>query len=141
MRPREEVKREVVGQWLARAEADLSVAERLLSEDDLYAWAVGFHAQQAAEKFLKAFLVQWQIEFPKTHDLAQVLALVGSKDRALAESLKETAALTPYGVEIRYPGEFPEVTASDAQQALELASGVREAVRSALAPHLGDMPG
>lgn len=37
MRPPEQVKREVVGQWLARAEADLAVAERLLPEGDLHA--------------------------------------------------------------------------------------------------------
>ncbi|HUU91926.1 MAG TPA: HEPN domain-containing protein [Phycisphaerae bacterium] len=141
MRPRDQVKRELVGRWLAQADADLAVAGRLLPDGAPHAWAVAFHAQQAAEKFLKAFLAHCQIEFPKTHDLVQLLALVASKDRALAESLKETAALTPYGVEIRYPGEFPEVTASDAQQALELASAVREAVREALAPHAGEMPG
>jgi len=37
---------------------------------------VGFHAQQAAEKFIKAFLVRHQIEFPKTHDIGLLRQLV-----------------------------------------------------------------
>ena len=67
MRPRDEVRRELVRDWLAKADADLAVAERLLPDGGAHAWAVAFHCQQAAEKFLKAYLSWWQIEFPKTH--------------------------------------------------------------------------
>ena len=141
MRPPDEAKRELVGRWLRQADADLAVAERLLPDGAPHAWAVAFHAQQAAEKFLKAFLTHGQTEFPKTHDLAQLLELVASTDPALADRLGEAAILTPYGVEVRYPGDFPEVTVPEAKQALRLAARVREAVRGALAPHLGKMPG
>jgi len=67
MRPRDEVRQELVHDWLAKADADLAVAERLLPDGGAHAWAVAFHCQQAAEKFLKAYLSWWQIEFPKTH--------------------------------------------------------------------------
>ena len=48
MRPPEQVKRELIQQWLAKAEEDFSVGEYLLSEDTAYLSAIGFHAQQAA---------------------------------------------------------------------------------------------
>jgi len=132
MRPPEEVKRALVRQWLDKAEADVGTTDRLASGGSRYLEAACFHAQQAAEKFLKAYLVQHQIEFPKTHDLDEILDLVAKADGSLADSLREAAALSPYGVDIRYPGDFPEVTAKDAQTALDLAGKVREAVLGAL---------
>lgn len=91
-----------------------------------YLEAIGFHAQQAAEKSLKAFLVRYQIEFPKTHDLGELLDLTATVDSSFAGSLREVTILTPYGVGIRYPSDFPEMTRDDAQSAVELARKVRE---------------
>ena len=80
MKSREEVKRELYEKWMRRADEDLAVAEQLLSDGVPYFGSIGFHAQQAAEKFLKAFLVWHQIEFPKTHDLSQLLQLVALRE-------------------------------------------------------------
>ncbi|MFB0515387.1 MAG: HEPN domain-containing protein, partial [Candidatus Neomarinimicrobiota bacterium] len=66
MRPPEEVKREFLQQWLEKAAKDLELAAHLLGENAPYLDAIGFHAQQAAEKYLKALLVHYQIEFSKT---------------------------------------------------------------------------
>jgi HEPN domain-containing protein len=93
---------------------------------------IGFHPQQAAEKFLKAFLVHHQIEFPKTHDLMQLLELVALIDKPLAISLNEAIELNPYGVEVRYPGDVPTMNFEDAEHALYLASMVREGIRRIL---------
>lgn len=68
-----------------------------------------FHSQQAVEKFLKAYLVRYQIEFRKTHDLGELLDLAASVDPSLLDELGECVWLTPYGVEYRYPGQYPEV--------------------------------
>ena len=56
---------------------------------------VGFHAQQAAEKFIKAFLVRHQVEFPKSHNVALLRQLVARVDPRLAETLAAADALTP----------------------------------------------
>ncbi len=77
MRRPEEVRHDLVQQWLSRAEEDLDVATRLIAESTPYLSTVAFHAQQAAEKFLKAFLVRHGVEFPKTHDLEELLDRVG----------------------------------------------------------------
>lgn len=91
--------------WLLEAQAGMRAAEHLLGiEQDDYS-AVAFHAQQAAEKLLKALLVRHQIPFPKTHDIAQLLELVAQSTPSLCDELAPAALLTPFGVEFRYPGE------------------------------------
>jgi HEPN domain-containing protein len=129
MRLPDEVKRELVKQWLAKAEEDFAVAEYLLAAKTGFWGTIGFHAQQAAEKFFKAFLVEYQIEFPKTHDLMQLLELIALIDKPLAVSLENTIELNPYGVEVRYPGDVPTLSIEDAENALHLASLVRGAIR------------
>jgi HEPN domain-containing protein len=128
MRPPEEIKAELVKQWLAKAEEDLGVAEHLIVQNTPYFGAVGFHTQQATEKFLKAILVWHQIEFPKTHDLAELLDLVADADPVLAATLRNVVILSIYAVEARYPGDSPEITSSDAQTALSLANQARKHV-------------
>jgi len=93
---------------------------------------IGFHCQQAAEKYFKAFLTWQQIEFPKTHDLSLLFGLISTAAPSLTESLNEVAILNPYGVEIRYPGDVPEITAEEAEEAVELAEKVRELIQGAL---------
>ena len=53
MRPPEEVKKALVGQWLAKAEQDLKAGEALLAIEPPYLYPACFHAQQAAEKYFK----------------------------------------------------------------------------------------
>jgi HEPN domain-containing protein len=133
MKPPEEVKRELVRQWLAKADEDLETAKFLFASERSFFPAICFHCQQAAEKYFKAFLTWQQIEFPKTHDLGLLLSLIASTDSYLASSLAEVATLNPYGVDIRYPGDAPEITQDDTEEAMRLADKVKEAILSALA--------
>lgn len=128
MRTTEDVKSELVKQWLDKAADDVGLAEHLVSENTSFFTAVGFHAQQAAEKYLKAFLVHHQMEFPKTHDLAKLLDLVAPVDSDLAGSLRDITELSPYGVEFRYPGDYPTMTSEDAKKALSLVKLIRDAI-------------
>jgi HEPN domain-containing protein len=128
MKRPEEVKREFCRQWLEKADGDLRACRHLLAGGAEHAENVTFHAQQAAEKYLKAFLVWHQVEFPKTHDIARLIELVGSCGEALAAAVADAALLTPYGVEYRYPGEYPEVSLPDAERSAQIAAAVREQV-------------
>lgn len=132
MRPPKEIRREQMDQWLGRANEDFGLAEHLVSENSPYLNAICFHAQQAAEKYLKAFLVHNQVEFPKTHDLVKILDLIATVDKPLAESLRDVKGLSNYGVDIRYPGDLPEISNDDARQAFKLAEKARDAIMSAL---------
>jgi len=137
MKPPEEVKREFVREWLRKGESDLAAARHLLNGGSELAYGAAFHAQQAAEKFLKAVLVWHQVEFPKTHDIGRLLDLVGTVDPELARLTREATALTRYGVEIRYPGDIPEPTLDEAGDAVALAGRVLGAVRTRLPAEFG----
>ena len=54
-------------------------------------------------------LVWHQIEFPKTHDLQRLLDLLAAADPEVVEASADAVGLTPFGVEYRYPGEYPPV--------------------------------
>jgi HEPN domain-containing protein len=128
MKPPEDVARQLARDWLAKAETDLLVCEQLAHQGVAFSEAVAFHAQQAAEKSLKALLVSRQMEFPKTHDMERLLELVGSGDEPLAELLSAAAELTPYGVEYRYPGEYPPVSVDAAVASVAVARRVYDQV-------------
>ena len=112
------------------------MARHLVDEGCIYREAIAFHSQQAAEKFLKALLVWHGVDFEKTHNLGRLLQLVTSFDTSLASSLKPATALNPYGVDYRYPGDFPDLRPNDAEEASGLAEQVRAAVIPKLPPSL-----
>jgi HEPN domain-containing protein len=128
MKRPEEVKREFVGQWLRKGAGDLKIARYLLGGSPDLSYGAAFHAQQAAEKLLKAVLVWHQVEFAKTYDIGRILDLVRTADPTLADRVRDSTALTPYGVEVRYPGDQPEPTREEARRALTTAERVKEAV-------------
>lgn len=132
MRSPDEVKRDLVRQWLTKAEGDLSTARLLLFYDHSFLFPVGFHCQQAAEKLIKAFLTWNQVDFPKTHNLGELLDLVHTVDESLAASLRSATVLNPYGIDIRYPGEAPDPSRKEAEAALALAEEVRHIIHQAL---------
>lgn len=130
MKPRDAEIEALAAEWLAKAEVDLRACEGL-SVPGVGLWeAVAFHSQQAAEKALKALLVWHQVEFPKTHDVKRLLDLLASVDPALAEASVGAIELTPFGVEYRYPGEYPPVDADTASAAQAAARQVCEEVAS-----------
>ncbi len=141
MKQPDEVKLEFVREWLQKAEMDFRTAMYLFDSGEDFLIGTVFHAQQAAEKYLKTFLVWRQIEFQKTHDLAMLLNLVAQVEIELAETLNEAVELTPYGVEYRYPGDYPEVTRRDAQRAINLIQLVREKIRDRLPAQVLGTPG
>ena len=132
MKPPNVVKEEFTREWIRKAESDFKTAAHLSESSPDLAEGTSFHSQQAAEKYLKAFLVWHQIEFQKTHDIETLLKLAGKVDSKIPDVLKDAVILTPYGVDYRYPGEYPEVSRSDAERALRLADHVRAEVRSRL---------
>ncbi len=128
MKPPDKIRDEFVRQWLSKAEEDFNAAKSLITYGASFLSTVCFHSQQAAEKYLKAFLTYHQVEFPKTHDIGELLDLIAPTHKKLSESLRDVIVLTNYGVDVRYPGDFPDVTSSDAQQAIQMAEKVRRSV-------------
>jgi HEPN domain-containing protein len=120
-------KRPDVVEWLLKAEQDFQTAEvmgkkRKSPVPDI----VGFHCQQCIEKYLKAFLVLKKIDFPKTHDLIDLLELAVQKDPLLDVFRDDLRVLNPFSVQFRYPGESS--TPDDAKMALRSMRRVRSAL-------------
>ena len=118
-------------EWIAKAEGDFRTACREEQAADLPNFdAVCFHAQQTAEKYLKARWVEADQDFPKIHDLDALLNLNLPLEpgwRGLHEALQR---LTDLAVEVRHPGLVAD--AEDPAEAVRTATPVREAVRASL---------
>jgi HEPN domain-containing protein len=125
-------RREVVRGWMIKAEHDLRTAEHTLTlENDCPFDMVCFHAQQCAEKYLKALLVYHGVEVPRPHDLTELLPLL-PPGVTVTLDVEELAELSPYAVGVRYPALTREPGRDEAQRAVEIARRVRTQVRSAL---------
>jgi HEPN domain-containing protein len=88
--------------FLHLADRDIRALNVLVRSDEVDDESIGFHAQQAVEKCLKAALALRRVPFRKTHDLSELLDLMeehGVPAPPFAESLDE---LNPYGVLLRY---------------------------------------
>jgi len=84
---------------------------------DGYPRASCWQFQQAAEKSLKALLLQHEENFPKTHDIARILTLVGDLGFDVDELRDSAFRLTTLVPAMRYPGDFPDLSHADAKQA------------------------
>ncbi len=89
----------ITTEWIAKAEGDFATAQRELGATDHPNYdAVCFHAQQCAEKYLKAFLQEANIPFPKTHDLADLLASALSIEPRGICKMRERSRCAPWGI-------------------------------------------
>ena len=90
--------------WLRKAGSDFIAVEACLQAGTLD--SACFHAQQAAEKYLKAFLTHAGVKFPFTHNLSKIVDLCASVDNSFQTLAPLVISLTPYAVELRYDDEF-----------------------------------
>ena len=105
--------------WLRHARSDLALSRMRKSRTVLYEHLC-FHAQQAAEKALKAVLVANDGRLQKTHDLAYLINALPPKI-TIPPSLLELPLLNRYAVQQRYPGDAPTVTTQHRKNAVRLA--------------------
>jgi len=82
---------------LHKARQDELVVERLLGDRDVDDDTLGFHAQQAAEKLLKAVLTSRNVDYPRTHNLGVLIELLASNGIELPAELADIDRLTPFG--------------------------------------------
>ncbi len=131
MRTPEEVREHIVRSWIESARDDPAWAGMGANAENLRGIAqIGFHAQQAVEKLLKAVLASFDVIPEEHHDLARLLAQVRLLDRKTADALPAIAKLTPYAAQYRYPprpGRVHELKKNDVLGDLETA---RSACRS-----------
>lgn len=121
----------VLDEWIRKAEADYKAAVALnRRRRDPLPDVVCYHCQQAAEKYLKAYLVAVHVTPPMIHDLWDLLGLCAGHDASLASLDPQAQLLNRYGVLIRYPGL--DATVADAKDAMKAVRRMRRVLRRKL---------
>ena len=123
--------KQLVTAWLDKAENDLLSAQRLMSFKNPTTDTISFHCRQAIEKFLKAYLVVWQVDFSKSHDLEYLLTLCIETEPDFVQFEEEVRNFEGFAVEYRYP-YFGSISDREVSKALETAKAVQHYVQNIL---------
>jgi len=118
--------------WLRKADHDLLNIENNLIARDVPWDTVCFHAQQVAEKVLKAFLAHHGRDLLKTHDLVALLAQCATIDRTLSDPEADCRKLTSYGVSARYPDDLFEPGEPDGRELVSASRRLRARILALL---------
>ncbi len=94
--------RDLATRFARKARSDEIALERLADDSDVPDDLIGFHAQQALEKLLKAALAQAGVAPPRIHDLGELMARLADIGLSPPTSASEARALVPWAVEFRY---------------------------------------
>jgi HEPN domain-containing protein len=103
--------RDLAEQLLRRASDDEAAARAMLPLEPVTDAIVGFHAQQAVEKSLKAVLAARNVEFPFIHDIGGLADLCEEAGASPPEELDGVDRLTSYAAGLRYDDDQLSIVA------------------------------
>lgn len=116
--------------WLRKAAEDGAVILALIALESPPYSMVCYHAQQAAEKTLKAFLVSKGLNPPRTHDLVRLLSLCQGAGIGPSEITDDCEFLLRFAASSRYPGEDADPTREEALLCVEAVQRVLDFVQA-----------
>lgn len=124
--------KEIVKEWIEKADEDLGFASSSL-ENGKYFSQICFHFQQAAEKYLKSFIVANDLEFRPVHNLLELLEICRKKDPKIGDIEEACLYLNPFYIDTRYPVHWPShYDKETAIKAKDCAEEVRKWINGAL---------
>ena len=128
------VDRKIVLEWMYKADQDFGFSSLgLADKDNKYFDPICVLLHQAAEKYLKAYIVSNELKFEKQHDLIKLLNTCVENDASLAVLQESCEFLNPFYQEIRYADvSFVASDEKMAKQALVCAQMVQAKIREAL---------
>jgi HEPN domain-containing protein len=125
---------QVIREWLRKADEDFDFAVSVIEDTTFYA-QICFHFHQAAEKYLKSFMIATNLEFKKIHDLPVLLMACTNKASNLNSIVDECKFLNRFYIDTRYPVHWPsEYTKQEAFKAKDAARRIRDVIKGALEP-------
>lgn len=92
---------------IEKAGSDEMALRRLAEDDGIPDDVLGFHAQQAVEKMIKAVLALNEVAYERTHNITYLLTLLDSASIPRPTHTERLSELTPWAAEFRY-AEVPE---------------------------------
>ncbi len=121
-----------IKEWIYEANNDLGLAEFVIDNDGKYYDLVCFHCQQAAEKYLKAYIIYLRLHYEKVHDLKYLLNVIGKK-RDVPKKLKKYAdLLNEYTIDSRYPDYWHDPTLDETKECIKAAQDFKEYIEEVL---------
>ena len=122
--------RELTKEWLDIADNDLGFAKAAFNDfDDFYA-QMCVQAHQAAEKYLKSFLVFHNVKFRRVHDLAHLVRECAKIDKDFKQRADDCEKITDYYAFLRYPAFLPARTKKEAKETIKIADDIGKLVKS-----------
>ena len=121
--------KEIVAEWYTKACSDLKSAQ-ILFKESVYDTSC-FHAQQAVEKILKAFLIKSNVEIEKTHDLVKLIEDCSRLESSLENLRNSVSKINSYAIDARYPTGH-EINKHEASDALNEAEKTMDIVKNYL---------
>lgn len=127
---------QIIHEWLKKADDDLEFACSVIDDSPFYA-QICFHFHQAAEKYLKSFIIAYNLEFKKIHDLPVLLKSCMVKKPELQILMDDCRLLNGFYIEARYPVHWPtQYTKEMALKAKSAAENIRGEINNILKSHL-----
>ncbi len=118
--------------WLDKADEDSEYAKTSLEEGIEFYSPICFHFHQAAEKYLKAYIVAKELDFKKVHDLKELLRICESNDSEFGQLSDLVSELNPYYIETRYPEFIGSIDKFQAEEAGRIVDKIATFVKSKL---------
>lgn len=123
--------RELAAILARKANEDAAALRELEGNPEIADSILGFHAQQAIEKWLKAVLANKGIDFEYTHDLRHLIGLIEGAGLAFPLDTPEVVMFTEFAVPLRYE-DLLDAEPLDQRVAVNLVGEVGEWARSML---------
>jgi HEPN domain-containing protein len=115
-------------EWFAKATDDELSIKDILNNREGSPNTVCFLCQQMAEKYLKGYLVFYNIEFPKIHQLDKLINICKKTDRQFEKLKEEAELLSEFYISARYPGDYSVFSFADAEKTYKAALRIKEFV-------------
>lgn len=97
---------EIVKEWIEKADEDFGFASASI-EHTVYFAQICYHFQQAAEKYLKAFIIAGELEFRPIHNLLELLEICRQREAGIGKIEEDCRYLNPFYIDTRYPVHWP----------------------------------
>jgi len=118
--------RELAELFLRKARQDEFALDKLISDPASPDEVVGFHAQQAVEKMVKAVLALHAVRFGRVHEIGHILGLLRKNNIPYPSEFEELDRLTPFATTLRYEDMLAELEHSlDRRWAHEMVRRVK----------------
>ena len=124
---------EIVREWLQKADEDFEFARVNLQKRRPFHAQICFHFHQAAEKYLKAYIIAHELEFLKIHDLLMLLKICLSQDPSFEQLQDGCEYLNAFYIEARYPVHWPtNFSYEEAKKSLHYTERIRSFIKARL---------